>query len=142
MRKSELSQTQLRDLNVFNLLLEHHGWADERDTERRMDAGEAMNPEGMRGFYAPKHYLQLRFHAPINMMSLFLEDQQQDETIQVHFLFDDKPERIIEWLARVADDFSLETYPDLLREADGRCEMILLEVSETEIYEVKPSTNV
>ncbi|RMG58786.1 MAG: hypothetical protein D6722_23165 [Bacteroidetes bacterium] len=140
MRKSELSQTQLRDLNVFNLLLEYNGWVDERDTEKRMDAGESMNPEGMRAFYGPRQYLQMRFHAPINMMSLFLEDQQQDETIQVHFLFDSQPERILEWMIQVANDFSLDTYPDLLREADGRCEMILLEVSETEIYEVKPST--
>ena len=138
MRKAELSPTQLRDLSVFNLLLEHHGWVDQLDTEKRLDAGEMVNPEGLRETYGSQLILQARFHAPVNMISLRITDTMLDEKVQFHFLFDDKPERILEWMVAVCDELNLDTYPELLKKAEGKCEMILLEVSDTEIYEVKP----
>lgn len=141
MRKSELSPTQLRDWNVFNLLLEHNGWVDTRETEKLLDAGESVNPEGLREWRQTNGMLQARFHAPVNMISLRITDNLLEEMVQFHFLYDHKPERILEWMVEVADTLSLESYPELLKQADGRCEMILLEVSDTEIYEVKPPTN-
>ncbi|GAB4419292.1 MAG: hypothetical protein OHK0039_31530 [Bacteroidia bacterium] len=141
MRKSELTSNQLRDLNIFNLILEHYGWRDEQETEKRMDTGEACNPEGMRAYVNRYHYLQARFHGPINMISLYMEDMQQHDTVQMHFLFDKQPERILEWIGQVGESLSMDNYSGMIREADDRCEMILLEVSETEIYEVKPSAN-
>ncbi|MEO0473899.1 MAG: hypothetical protein AAF206_30095, partial [Bacteroidota bacterium] len=70
MRKSDLSPTQLRDLNVFNLVLECEGWADYKETEVRFDAGEMVNPEGFRVMHGPQAVLYARYHAPVNMISL------------------------------------------------------------------------
>lgn len=140
MRKAELTPTQLRDLSVFNLLLDHHGWVDQFDTEKRLDAGEMVNPEGLRETYGAQITIQARFHAPVNMISLRITDSYTDEKVQFHFLFDDKPERILEWMVEVCGELNMDSYPELLKLADGKCEMILLEVSDTEIYEVKPPT--
>lgn len=140
MRKAELTSTQLRDLRVFNLILDHNDWIDLNDTEKKMDMGENVNPEGLRETYSAHVVLQARFHAPVNMISLRIMDTKFDERVQFHFLFDDRPERILEWMVEVSDELNLETYPEMLKLADGKCEMILLEVSDTEIYEVKPPT--
>ncbi|MEL6673442.1 MAG: hypothetical protein AAFR61_14655 [Bacteroidota bacterium] len=142
MRKAELTTSQLRDLNVFNLLLEQHNWIDVEDTEKRLDQGEVVNPEGFREIYNQNVSLQARFHAPVNMISLRITDTQLEERVQFHFLFDNRPERILEWIVSICDELSLDSYPELLKLANGKCEMILLEVSDTEIYEVKPPTSV
>jgi hypothetical protein len=141
MRKVELTPTQLRDLNVFNLIFDLHHWEDGEETEMRMDHGEAVNPEGLRVTNCRNILLEARFHAPVNMISLRLTDLFLEDCVQFHFLYDNQPERIVEWLIQHAEELSLESYPDLLKEADAHCEMILLEVSDTEIYEVKPSAN-
>ncbi|MEZ4776061.1 MAG: hypothetical protein R3D00_22990 [Bacteroidia bacterium] len=138
MRKAELTPTQLRDLNIFNLILESNGWADYDDTERRFDANQMTNPEGYRIVHHQNTTLEARFHSPVNMISLRISDVFLEDEVQFHFLFDEKPERILEWMVQVNNDLSLDTYPELLKRADGKCEMILLEVSDTEIYEVKP----
>ncbi|MDX2283607.1 MAG: hypothetical protein NW241_05565 [Bacteroidia bacterium] len=142
MRKSELSAAQLRDLNIFNLILECNGWEDPYDTEPRFDAGEMVNPEGFRCYRNRDVSLQARFHAPVSMISVLMTDFANTDRVQFHFLFEGRPERILEWLAASAPALDLESYPDLLRKAENRCEMILLEVSDTEIYEVKPSADV
>ncbi|MEM7368251.1 MAG: hypothetical protein AAF587_06580 [Bacteroidota bacterium] len=142
MRKSDLSTVQLRDLNVFNLLLEHHGWSDDENLEFRLDSGEKVTPEGFRAINHGGIGLEARYHAPVNMISLKIIDQLYEDKVQFHFLFDDRPERILEWIADISGQLSLESYPELLKQADGKCEMILLEVSDTEIYEVKPPTSV
>lgn len=141
MRKADLTATQLRDLSMFNLILECDGWIDQFDTEKQFDAGELVNPEGLRVAHDRGITLMARFHAPVNMISLRITDVNQEDKVQFHFLFDNRPERILEWLVEVRASLNLESYPELLKEADGRCEMILLEVSETEIYEVKPPTS-
>ncbi|MEL7340242.1 MAG: hypothetical protein AAGM67_07135 [Bacteroidota bacterium] len=142
MRKADLTETQLRDVNLFNLILECDGWNDQYDTEKRLDAGELVNPEGVRVTYGEGTVLQARYHAPVNMISLRITDLNRDDKVQFHFLFDNRPERILEWLVEVKGELNFDTYPEMLKEADGKCEMILLEVSETEIYEVKPPTSV
>ena len=142
MRKVEMTKPQLRDLNIFNLILESNGWVDQDDIEKRLDNGETVNPEGLRMISGQSAILQARFHAPVNMISLRITDLLIDERVQFHFLYDDRPERILEWIVSVTDQLSMDTYPDLLKTANGRCEMILLEVSDTEIYEVKPPTSV
>ncbi|MEO1448379.1 MAG: hypothetical protein AAFV07_02565 [Bacteroidota bacterium] len=140
MRKGDLSSNQLKRLNLFHLITEAYGWEDPHDTEVRMEAGEDLNPEGYRIFRKPGLCLEALFHAPVDMLSLRLSDLHNKERVQFHFLFDHKPERIVEWVVSVADELDINTYPELLQEANGKCEMILLEVSDTEIYEVKPPT--
>lgn len=142
MRKAELTETQLRDLNIFNLILEYQGWTDQQGIEKRFDAGEMVNPEGIRVKSGNNVILQARFHAPVNMISLRITDTYLDEKVQFHFLYDTKPERILEWIVDISDELALDNYPELLKQANGKCEMILLEVSDTEIYEVKPPTSV
>ncbi|MEM6264332.1 MAG: hypothetical protein AAGI38_17595 [Bacteroidota bacterium] len=138
MRKEDLTSQQIRDLNIFNLLLECDGWVDDEDVENRLDQGEDVNPEGVRNCANGKARLLARYHAPVSMISLRISDLLSKEKVQFHFLFDDRPERILEWLVQHSDELSMENYPEVLKEANGRCEMILLEVSESEIYEVKP----
>lgn len=142
MRKGDLNSTQLRDINVFNLILDCDGWVDQYDTEKKFDSGELVNPEGLRIAIQNNIRLQVRFHAPVNMISLRITDIYKNDNIQFHFLFDNRPERILEWLVAVKNELNFESYPEKLKEADGRCEMILLEVSDTEIYEVKPPTRI
>lgn len=142
MRKSELSENQVRDLGVFNLILDCNGWADQNNTEKKLDSGLNVNPEGYRVISGDNTILQARFHAPVNMISLSITDLYLEEKVQFHFLFDNQPERVLEWLVSISDQLNMDTYPDLLKHADGKCEMILLEVSESEIYEVKPPASV
>ena len=142
MRKGDLNATQLRDINVFNLILDCDGWVDQGETEKRFDAGEQVNPEGLRVIVRNNTRIQARFHAPVNMISLRITDIYRNENVQFHFLFDNRPERILEWLTSAKNELTLETYPDKLKDANGCCEMILLEVSDTEIYEVKPPTRI
>lgn len=138
MQKGDLTSSQLKRLNLFHLIMEAYGWDDPQDTEDRLEAGEDLNPEGYRVHRRPGLLLEALFHAPVDMLSLRLVDLNHRERVQFHFLFDHHPERIIEWIVTVADKMNITTYPDLLQEANGKCEMILLEVSDTEIYEVKP----
>lgn len=107
-----------------------------------MDSGLNVNPEGYRVISGDNTILQAKFHAPVNMISLSITDLYLEEKVQFHFLFDNSPERILEWLVSISDQLNMDTYPDLLKHADGKCEMILLEVSDSEIYEVKPPTSV
>jgi|GEM_PF-2594332 len=138
MRKTELSEIQLRDLNIFNLLLEFHGWEDYQNTEKRMDQDTDMNPEGSRTLCNGVAVLEVKLHIPVNMISLRISDIYARERVQFHFLYDTQPEYLLEWLTSCGTDLSLETYPELLKDAVGKCEMILLEISDTEIYEVRP----
>lgn len=140
MQKRDLTSTQLKRLSRFHLIMEAYGWEDPQDTESRLEAGEDLNPEGYRVFQRKGLHLEALFHAPVDMLSLRMSDLNRKERIQFHFLFDHKPEPIIEWVVSVAEELDIDTYPELLQAANGKCEMILLEVSDTEIYEVKPPT--
>lgn len=140
MRKSDLTAQQARDINIFNLILETYDWVDPQDTETRLEEGEMVNPEGYRLKHNRNSLLQVQFHAPVNMISLLITDYSFQDQVQFHFLYDEKPERILEWIVENGEELSLASYPDLLKQANGRCEMILLEVSDSEIYEVKPPT--
>jgi hypothetical protein len=138
MKKSELNKTQKRDLDVFNLLLEYHRWDDSWGVEEDMDHGEDGNPEGYRCLSRSGLLIEAKFHAPVNMISVSVTDVMLDEQVQFHFLFDDRPERILEWIVSMGETLSMENYPELLRTTKGKCEMVLVEVSDTEIYEMKP----
>jgi hypothetical protein len=139
MQKLALNPQQSRNLGIFHLLLEHYGWEDLHETESRMDAGESLSPEGSRTLRRRSLSLQARFHAPVNMISLLIAEQNQPGRVQIHFFFQNQPERILEWIGQAGASLDLETYPEWLQRSGGICDTILLEVSDTEIYEVKPS---
>ncbi|MCI4667198.1 MAG: hypothetical protein MRZ79_03490 [Bacteroidia bacterium] len=121
------------------MILEHHGWDDPSNTESRLDQGENVKPEGYRSTKNSCLTLLARFHAPVNMISLSLIDILSREKVQFHFLYTEKPELIIEWIVKVADQLDLENYSEIVKKSQVHCDMILLEISESEIYEVRPS---
>jgi hypothetical protein len=137
MKKSQLSKTQLRDLNIFHLILECYGWDDKGDTESLLENGMNVVPEGIRSARRRFSDLEAHFHAPLQMISLHIKDRQTNEKVLLHFFFDDAPERILEWLVEVDQRLSIDGYPDLLKRVRGRAEMVLLQFSETEMYEIK-----
>jgi len=141
MRQSEFNPTQARDWRLFNLILETYGWDDFDDTEWRMDQGEICTPEGYRSRRNGYSILEVRYHAPVNMISLRVTDTSSQDNIQLHFLYDDRPERILEWIVAQQEHLDLDSYSSLLKNAQQQCEMILLEKSDMEIYEVKPSAS-
>ncbi len=138
MYKSDLTHTQLKDLGLFNLILECDGWADTEEHEKRLDLGENVKPEGMRVTSNGQAMLEAQFHAPLNMISLRITDVNKADKILFHFMYDNHPERILEWLVDQRPQLCLETYPEAFMGLDGKCEMILLEIAHDEIYEVKP----
>ena len=142
MKKSQLSASQLHDLQLFHMILEVYGWEDKLETERLLDSGLNVSPEGVRSISQSGTYLETQFHAPVKMISLQISDLSSGERIQLHFFYDQAPERILEWIVSVKDDLSLSTYPELLKETKGRCEMILLQISDSELYEVKPPARI
>ncbi len=139
MKKLELTQSQLRDLNIFYVILECNGWEDLEDIENKFDNGEKVSPEGQMNRVCGQTELRAQFHAPVRMVSLRITDLFLEEQVQFHFLYESEPEQILEWIVAYADSISLDNYPKLLKQAEQLCAMILMEVSDQEIYEVKPS---
>lgn len=138
-----MSAQQMKDWNMFHLILEAWRWEDLEETERRFEAGEMLKPEATRILRRDNMKLEARYHAPVNMLSLKMTDFSRDEMLQAHFLYDDHPERILEWMVATADQVVTDNFEDIVRSANGNCAMILFERSNMEIYEVKPgaSTN-
>jgi hypothetical protein len=134
----DLNDTQTRDLNLFNLILEAHGWDDLEETEKRIEAGENLCPEGKRTINYSSTKLEAEFHAPLNMITVQIRDIVDHEQIRFYFFYDEKVERILEWLVAVSEKLNMESYIECLKEVFGKCEMILLELGKDEIYEVKP----
>jgi len=139
MHKRDMSATQQRDWQVFNLILECFGWEDVDGTEARLDSGEFVKPEGLRARREGHISLEAKLHSPVNMISLRITDTASDDNVQIHFLYTQRPERILEWVVEQGPSLSLDTYHDLIKGVSAMCEMILLEKSDMEIYEVKPS---
>lgn len=139
MRKQDLTATQLRDLSIFYVILEHHDWGDLEGVENRFDNGEKVSPEGQVSKIISHTELRAQFHAPVRMISLKITDLILEDQVQFHFLYEKNPESLLEWMCEHADKLTLESYPDLLKDAEKLCAMILMEVSDQEIYEVKPS---
>ncbi len=134
----DLNETQVRDLNLFNLILEAHGWHDSDETEKRILAGENQCPEGKQTIVHGTSCLEAQFHAPLNMITLQIKDIIDHDRIRFYFFYDEKVERILEWLAAVSERLNMDSYIECLKEVFGKCEMILLELAKDEIYEVKP----
>ena len=139
MRKQELTASQLRDLNIFYVILEHHGWEDTEGVEYQLDAGEKISPEGQLTQAFGQTEIRAQFHAPVRMISLRISDLFLEEQVQFHFLFESNPEVLLEWIVANAHELTLDSYAQLLKSAEKLCAMILMEVSDQEIYEVKPS---
>ncbi|MEM9985890.1 MAG: hypothetical protein AAF804_12440 [Bacteroidota bacterium] len=139
MKLNEMTQSQIQDWKMFHLILEAWGWEDVEDSENRLEGGEMLKPEASRLMIHSWATLEARYHAPVNMVSLRIGETTGEDTLQAHFLFDNEPQRILEWIADHGPQMSLESFEEDIRSAEGSCEMILFERSNMEIYEVKPS---
>ncbi len=137
-----MSAQQMKDWNMFHLILEAWGWEDLEETERRFEEGEILKPEATRILRQRNQELEARYHAPVNMFSLKVTDFVQNEELTAHFLYEDLPERVLEWIVCSADQVVTENFEEIARSANVNCSMVLFERSNMEIYEIKPSASV
>ncbi|MEM6764225.1 MAG: hypothetical protein AAF824_14175 [Bacteroidota bacterium] len=138
MKKSSLTASQLDHLNLFSLILECDGWADPLAIERKFDEGEEVSPEGMRVYEYQKRILEAQFHAPVNMITLGISTQGEEEKVVLFFLYMSKPEKILEWMVAVKDKISTDNYSTYLEEINDYCTTIMEAVSTAASCELKP----
>lgn len=140
MKKSELNNLQTGHLNLFNLILECNGWEDPLKVEDRLDKGECINPEGIRSYWNEMAKLEAQFHAPVYMISLSISSPASSRNIHIFFFYEDKPQRILEWIAGIKDQLNLQTYAPLLKqfkqELQESGDTILLTDSPSKVYEL------
>lgn len=98
--QSSLAPRERFHLNLFNLLLEHHGWEDPQHIEWRLDHGQAVPVLGMRRLTCAHGYVEARFHAGIDMISLDIAGPECFH--RLHCAYGDAPQHLLEWLVRHA----------------------------------------
>ena len=138
----KLQTTPIKDIELFHLILEAYHW-DEVKTDTSTDANLYSNrPEATYNYATRNTQMVVKFHEPLNMISLWVADvRNPKQTLQLHFMYDEQPQRILEWIAAISDELTLDNYPILLKKARGKCEMMLLELANNKMYEVIPPTN-
>lgn len=127
----------LKDIDYFSLILEAYGW-DEKKGHTQMKL--ATQPEASYTFATATTHLEAKFHEPLNMISLCIRDIARQQNVQFHFMYHEQPQVILEWIAKVSPELSIDNYPIVLKGAAGKCEMILLEMEGNKMYEVIPPT--
>lgn len=128
----------VEDIELFHLILEAYGWNEQYNRNRIPYEAKA---EAIYSFHTKQAILEVKFHQPLNMISLHLENLYRTQGVQFHFMYSEKPELILEWITQEADKLTFENYPTVLKRAAGKCEMILLELGNNKIYEVIPPNN-
>lgn len=138
----KIKKTTIKDIELFHLILEAYHW-DEVKTETHADKNLYNNQPEAAYSYATRHTkMVVKFHEPLNMISLSVADvRNAKQTLQLHFMYDERPERILEWIATVSNELTIENYPQLLKQAKGKCELMLLELANNKMYEVIPPAN-
>ncbi len=128
------TKAHLRDIDYVQLILEAYGWAENTGS---LSCGENQ-PEA--GYYIMNEKLNLNvsFHEPLNLITLQMDEISGGNSVKLHFMYDDKPQRILEWIVSVYKEINMTNYASLLKTAIGKCEMMLLELKNKKIYEVIP----
>ncbi len=127
---------KLNDIDFFHLILEAYNWDEVSD--KGNEGLYCTKAEAAYHFSTTNALFEAKFHQPLNMISLRLQDIFCKQGIQFHFMYSEKPELILEWIAQEAENITLENYPIVLKKAAGKCEMILLELDNHKMYEVIP----
>ncbi|MEM6632239.1 MAG: hypothetical protein AAF694_21360 [Bacteroidota bacterium] len=140
MKKSQLTETQLKHLKHFNLILECDGWVDYLSVEDQFEAGKDMNPEGVMSIREESLILEAQFHVPVQMLSLSISDKRLRQKVDIFFLYDQQPEHILEWIVSVRAELNIHTYRTLLNQHKDICKTIFLAESNAEHVELKPHT--
>lgn len=126
---------KLTDIDLFHLVLEAYSW----DLVAHAAAQGSRQAEAVYEYATRTTTFVTSFHQPLNMISVQVKDTVEGSRfIQLHFMYDEKPERILEWLVAVADKLTMENYHELLKGTQGKCEMMLLELANKKIYELIP----
>lgn len=138
----KIKKTTVKDIDLFHLILEAYGW-DEIKTNSKTDVHLFHNqPEAVYAYNTRHTKMVIKFHEPLNMISLWIEEvKNRKQNVQLHFMYDEHPERILEWVAKASHELSIDNYPVLLKDTKGKCEMMLLELSNSKMYEVIPPAN-
>ncbi|MBX7242136.1 MAG: hypothetical protein K1X92_10340 [Bacteroidia bacterium] len=125
---------QLKDIDYVQLILEAYGWAESSNglssVENQAEAGYYTMTENTK--------LIVSFHEPLNLISLQMDEINSGNSVKLHFMYDNKPQRILEWIVSVHKEINMLNYAALLKTAIGKCEMMLLELKNKKIYEVIP----
>ena len=140
MKKSQFTDTQLKHVQIFNLILECDGWVDYLSIESQLNEGRDVSPEGMMSTQNDYVQLEAQLHVPVQMISLSIADSYQKHKADIFFFYDDHPERVLEWMVANRMDLDLESFQDLLRKQPEVCKTILLAESNAESIELKPLT--
>ncbi|MFN0200832.1 MAG: hypothetical protein ACKVTZ_04900 [Bacteroidia bacterium] len=133
--------TRVTDIELFYLILECYGWECPSSSDLEECNIRFNNPEAILAFSSRKTILEIGFHEPLNLMSLRISDVFRKQSVLFHFMYNQQPEKLLEWFAAVSEELTLENYPELLKQASSKCEMILLEVNNQQMYEVIPPHN-
>ena len=138
MKKSQLTSSQLKDLNLFILILECHGWEDYLETEKQLNEGKDVNPESVFICREGSISLEVQFHAPVQMISLSISDHSLRQKVDLFFIYEQQPELILEWIVTVKGKVELNNYKELLHASSEICKTILVAESSAEHIELKP----
>lgn len=130
-------KNKVSDIDLFHLILEAYCWDELKYSEAEASV-YGSKAEATYIYSTKSARFEAKFHQPLNMISLHLQDIFRKQGIQFHFMYSEKPELILEWIAQEASNITLENYPTVLKKAAGKCEMILLELDNNKMYEVIP----
>ncbi|RMG69735.1 MAG: hypothetical protein D6722_09645 [Bacteroidetes bacterium] len=104
--KTNLSPQEKQQLDLFNLLLEYHGWEDLQQIEWRLDHGQKVPVLGMRTYRSSQGYLEARFHAGIAMISIDISTG--GSPARLHCAFGHNPLPLLEFITQQADNLLAE----------------------------------
>ncbi len=130
-KKNAIKSSNLRDIDYVQLIMEAYNWVEIGIEYRGSNPAEAT-------YYNINNNvsLTLEFHQPLNLITLQIEGVHGANSLKLHFMFDNRPQRILEWIVSVQNDININNYTVLLKTAIGKCEMMLLELENKKIYEV------
>jgi hypothetical protein len=135
MRISDLRPSQLRNMKVFNLLLEYAGWEDVEEVEKRLDSGESVEVIAQQMTCFQGMVLEARLHGFRNCILLDVLDTDSGKQAEIQLYFTEQPDRLLEWLTSHAAILNLQNYAQCLADVAPHCERILVE-AESLVYEI------
>lgn len=140
MKLTQLSETQVKQVNLFNLILECDGWVDEDSVEGRLQEGQDVSPEGKMSIRTDHVILESQLHIPVQMISLSITDRVLKHKVDIFFFYDENPEWVLEWMVSARDQLNLDNFQQLLERNLNICRTILLAETTAESIELKPLT--
>ncbi len=137
MKKCEMSTHQLKSVRHFNVIMDTHGWEDLRHIEEDMDKGMNTIPEGEYTWTNLHYQHTLQLHIPLGMLRLQVVNQQTGEEVLWLMFYRFQPQQIASWIGQHPELINTEELEPLMDACIGECEAIILQDTETELYEIR-----